>query len=221
MHARLACPCRAATLPACLLPPGRVFRSRMEGSTLGVLESWRYVRGNSMAVRTSLRLPLRPPATSSPPGSGGSVPGAANGSAGGGGGGQEVVMFWFFDRMEALQRHVARGRVGGSLLQQIETGAKLAVATRLLGQSGQRVCRPRGVHAWAVPQPSALHVSDLNRACGPVAASCATVIQPLQPCLFGCLASCRADQRHVQKATRKDTQYIQVGAPAGTRLLAS
>ncbi|KAL4447172.1 hypothetical protein ABPG77_007205 [Micractinium sp. CCAP 211/92] len=102
---------------------GRVFRCRMEGSSLGVLESWRYLRGNSMAVRTSLRLPPRPPTPGSPPLSGG--------------GGHEVVMFWFFDRMEALQRHVARGRVGGSLLQQIET-----------------------------------------------------------------------DQRHVQKATRKDTQYI-------------
>ncbi|KAL4443742.1 hypothetical protein ABPG75_011479 [Micractinium tetrahymenae] len=115
---------------------GRVFRSRMEGSSLGVLESWRFVRGNSMAVRTSLRLPPRPPAPSSPPASGGNVAGAANGSAGGGS--QELVMFWYFDRMETLQRHVARGRVGGSLLQQIET-----------------------------------------------------------------------DQRHVQKATRKDTQYIQ------------
>lgn len=34
---------------------GSVFHSCMEGSELGVLESWRFMRGNSMAVRTALR----------------------------------------------------------------------------------------------------------------------------------------------------------------------
>lgn len=73
---------------------GSVFRSRMEGSELGVLESWRFMRGNSMAVRTALRTAR---------------------------GGPEAVMFWFFDRMETLQRHVARGSMGRrSLRQQIE-----------------------------------------------------------------------------------------------------
>lgn len=118
----------------------------MEGSTLGVLESWRYMRGNSMAVRTSLRLQPRPSAPGSPPGAGGSVPSAASG--GGGAGGQEVVMLWFFDRMEALQRHVTRGRVSGSLLQQIEAGmctaCRLTAALGLLGSlcGGCQGCRP-------------------------------------------------------------------------------
>ena len=36
----------------------------------------------------------------------------------------QAVMFWFFDRMETLQRHVARGSMGRrSLRQQIEAGA--------------------------------------------------------------------------------------------------
>ncbi|KAI3428227.1 hypothetical protein D9Q98_006607 [Chlorella vulgaris] len=77
---------------------GRVFRSRMEGSELGVVQSWRYMRGNRMAVRTELR-PAR--------------------------GGPEAVMWWFYDRMETLQRHVARG--GGTLLQQIESDQRRVV----------------------------------------------------------------------------------------------
>lgn len=86
---------------------GRVLRSRMEGSELGVVESWRYLHGASMAVRTALR-PAR--------------------------GGPEAVVFWFFDRMETLSRHVARshgGRSGASLLQLIESDQRrVARATR-------------------------------------------------------------------------------------------
>ena len=99
---------RSAPHPSPAAPPhpttpppsaGRVLRSRMEGSELGVVESWRYLHGASMAVRTALR-PAR--------------------------GGPEAVVFWFFDRMETLSRHVARshgGRSGASLLQLIESGA--------------------------------------------------------------------------------------------------
>lgn len=51
--------CTSVTQPPAptlsLLCAGRVFCSRMEGSQLGVLESWRYMHGSAMAVRTALR----------------------------------------------------------------------------------------------------------------------------------------------------------------------
>ena len=99
MTTQHTCPLAACARHPPWLPArfaGRVFRSRLEGSPLGVVESWRYLRGSSMAVRTSLR-----PAA----------------------GGPEAVMFWFFDRMETLQRQVARGG-SASLLQKIEAGAR-------------------------------------------------------------------------------------------------
>ena len=147
----------SAAPPAASLPAGHVFRSRMEGSALGVLESWRYMHGSCMAVRTALR-PAR---------------GGPRGACAGRGAGRaqaeaaaaamcslrcvqpatlprrllcllpsscppthpptplfQAVMFWFFDRMETLQRHVAAGGFGQrSLRQQIESGAPPAALT--------------------------------------------------------------------------------------------
>ena len=123
-----------------------MFRSRLEGSELGVLESWRYLRGASMAVRTSLR-----PA----------------------GGGPEAVMFWFFDRMETLQRHVARGG-GASLLQKIETGAPRWVggAADLRGQLRLSVCRHQRCRHWlALPCPNSPPHPCLTLLCPSLAAA--------------------------------------------------
>ena len=168
-------PCVAACIPSAFVPccarsatppAGSVFRSRMEGSELGVLESWRFMRGNSMAVRTALR-----PARGGPEVRGvkrvlrvvyrmwrvqeagrqwGCSPWGGCGWAWCSRTGTQLmvscmssprlltrfpvpplhvqaVMFWFFDRMETLQRHVARGGMGRrSLRQQIEAGALCA-----------------------------------------------------------------------------------------------
>lgn len=48
-------------------------------------------------------------------------------------------MFWFFDRMETLQRHVARGGMGRrSLRQQIEAGARCTAPAQLHVVAWQR-----------------------------------------------------------------------------------
>lgn len=57
---------------------GTVLRTRMEGSALGPCESWRYRRGDTLVVRTSVKPPHGP----------------------------EATCFWWFERMEVLQRHL-------------------------------------------------------------------------------------------------------------------
>ena len=82
---------------------GPVLHSKLEGSPLGGFESWRYRRGDTMVVKTSVKK-----LTSS---------GGGSGSSGSGGGGKEEVAegmssgtstscFWFFERMQSLQRHL-------------------------------------------------------------------------------------------------------------------
>ena len=109
------------------------------------------------------------------------------------GGGPEAVMFWFFDRMETLQRHVARGG-GASLLQKIETGAARwrwwwGLPENLRGQ----------LRLSCVPPPALPPLLVLPCPNSPLLAT------PAPPSL----AATPADQRHVERATRKDTQYIQ------------
>lgn len=75
---------------------GRVLRSRTEGSPLGPCESWRYVRGDSMVVRTAVAL--------------------ASGKG-------EASMFWLYDRHTALERHLGAGG-RGQLRKQIAADQK-------------------------------------------------------------------------------------------------
>lgn len=63
---------------------GPVLRTRMEGSPLGICDSWRYRRGDTMVVKTS----MKPKSDED-----GAKP--------------EATCFWFFERMQSLQRHVA------------------------------------------------------------------------------------------------------------------
>ncbi|KAH7616591.1 hypothetical protein Ndes2526B_g08681 [Nannochloris sp. 'desiccata'] len=58
---------------------GNVLHSRMEGSPLGTCESWRYRRGDTLVVKTSVKRKDDE---------------------------QEATCFWYFERMQALQRHV-------------------------------------------------------------------------------------------------------------------
>lgn len=39
------------------MPAGRVFRTRLEGSPLGPCESWRFMSGGIMVVKTAVALP--------------------------------------------------------------------------------------------------------------------------------------------------------------------
>jgi hypothetical protein len=78
---------------------GAALRAKLEGGAAGAVESWRYRRGDVMVVKVAARPP--------------------------GGGGREAACFWFFERMEALERHVAGARGGRpALLKALAADAK-------------------------------------------------------------------------------------------------
>jgi len=76
---------------------GCVLHSRMEGSPLGTCESWRYRRGDTLVVKTSVK--------------------RINDD-------QEATCFWYFERMEALQRHVSGGASKPQLLKALAADHK-------------------------------------------------------------------------------------------------
>jgi hypothetical protein len=76
---------------------GNVLHSRMEGSPLGVCESWRYRRGDTVVVKTSVK---------------------RNADE------QEATCFWYFERMQALQRHVGGETSRAHLLKALAADQK-------------------------------------------------------------------------------------------------
>lgn len=67
---------------------GTVLRTRLEGSPLGTCDSWRYRRGDTLVVKTSIKRPREP----------------------------EAVCFWCYERMQSLQQHLG-GTTRGHLLR--------------------------------------------------------------------------------------------------------
>lgn len=80
---------------------GNVLCSKLEGSSFGECETWRYIRGNTLVIRLCVR-PKEGP---------------------------EAVSYWWYERMEALQQHL--GPTRSVLLRHIMTDQKrVRLATR-------------------------------------------------------------------------------------------
>jgi hypothetical protein len=109
-------------------PAGAVLHSRLEGSPLGVCESWRYRRGDVMVVRSSVRLPR----------------------------GGEAACCWFFERMEALERHVGGGSRAALLRALAADQRRVHHATRRDTQGLLKVVLDCG--RWASPADDFIRV---------------------------------------------------------------
>ena len=87
---------------------GEVLKTRLEGSPLGVCDSWRYCRGDTMVVKIAVRRPATPEGSPE----------------------TKATCFWFFERMQSLENHVG-GSSRATLLRALTVDQKrIEQATR-------------------------------------------------------------------------------------------